>query len=114
MLGRGSFAVLGRFAHGPHEHDDPAEERFSSSNVIFTTDGRWRFHGYDGWVELDRDTVLLGHAGDSYRCAHDDEPPRRPHALSHARRRRRCARSSTATPTPGSSTRRSPRPGTSL
>lgn len=75
MLGRGSFAVLGRFAHGAHEHHDPAEEGFSSSNVIFTTDGRWRFHGRDGWVELDRNTVLLGHAGDAYRCEHDSRFP---------------------------------------
>jgi AraC-like DNA-binding protein len=75
VLGRGSFAVLGRFAHGPGEHRDPAEEGFSSSNVIFTTDGRWRFHGYDGWVDVDRETVVLGHAGDSYRCAHTSTHP---------------------------------------
>jgi len=75
VLGRGSFAVLGRFAHGPDEHRDPAEEGFASSNVIFTTDGRWRFHGHDGWVDVDRGTVVLGHAGDSYRCAHATAHP---------------------------------------
>jgi hypothetical protein len=50
VLGRGSFAVLGRFAHGPDEHRDPAEEGFSSSNIIFTTGGRWRFHGHAGRI----------------------------------------------------------------
>lgn len=70
LLGRGSFAVLGRFAHGAHAHEDPAEERFASSNVIFTTHGRWRLHGRDGWIDVDRDTVVLGHPGDYYRCAH--------------------------------------------
>jgi AraC family transcriptional regulator len=75
VLGRGSFAVLGRFAHGPDEHRDPAEEGFSSSSVVFTTDGQWRFHGHDGWVDVDGGTVVLGHAGDSYRCAHASTHP---------------------------------------
>ena len=75
ILGRGSFATFGRCVHGPGEHHDPAEERFSSSTVIFTTAGRWSVHGHDGWIDADRDTVVLGHAGDSYRCAHTSHFP---------------------------------------
>jgi AraC-like DNA-binding protein len=70
ILGRGSFATFGLCVHGPGEHHDPAEERFPSSTVIFTTHGRWSVHGHDGWIEACRQTVVLGHAGDAYRCAH--------------------------------------------
>ena len=75
VLGRGSFAVLGRFSHGPGEHRDPDEERFPSPTVIFTTEGRWRFHGHGGWADVDRDVVVLGAAGSSYRCEHPSLHP---------------------------------------
>ncbi len=75
LLGRGSFATLAAFAHGSCTHVDPDEERFPFPVVIFTTDGRWRFHGRDGWVDVDRDVVVLGHVAESYCCAHHAAVP---------------------------------------
>lgn len=75
VLGRGSFATLASFSHGTCAHVDPEEERFPFPVVIFTTDGRWRFHGRDGWVDVDRDVLVLGHKGETYCCAHHSRHP---------------------------------------
>ena len=74
-LTRTSLATVETFSHGAAWHGDPEEESFSRPTVIFTTHGRWRFHGSFGAVEVESRTVVLGHAQERYRCAHDERMP---------------------------------------
>ena len=63
------------FRHADGPHDDPAEERFERPTAIFTTQGRWQLAGAFGRVEAQAGVVVLGHAGESYRCRHQERRP---------------------------------------
>lgn len=73
-MASGSLATVGTFAHGEAWEGDPDEEVFTTPTAIFTTAGAWRFHGRHGRVEADGGVVVLGHAGESYRCSHTGRP----------------------------------------
>jgi AraC-like DNA-binding protein len=75
LVQRSPLATVAAFAHGPHRHVDPDEETFARPVVVFTTDGRWRLTGRRGWVDVDPRVVVLGRAGETYRCAHEDAHP---------------------------------------
>jgi AraC-like DNA-binding protein len=69
------LVTLRAFRHRGGEHEDPDEERFEQPLAIFTTRGRWRLAGAFGRVEADAGVVVLGHPGESYRCAHEERRP---------------------------------------
>jgi AraC-like DNA-binding protein len=74
-LASSPLVTVQSFRHGDGEHHDPAEERFEQPMAIFTTQGRWHVAGAFGRVEARAGVVVLGHAGESYRCAHDERRP---------------------------------------
>jgi len=74
VVARGSLATVGTFAHGGAWGGDPDEEAFTRPAAVFTTAGRWRFHGRHGPVDVDEGVVVFGHAGESYRCSHEGTP----------------------------------------
>ncbi|MGZ8781946.1 MAG: helix-turn-helix transcriptional regulator [Gaiellaceae bacterium] len=74
-LARTTLATVGTFAHGEGWRGDPDEEAFPRPAAIFTTRGRWRFQGAFGAVDADTRVVVLGHAHEHYRCAHDEKRP---------------------------------------
>lgn len=74
-LTRSPLATVATFEHGPHRHVDPDEEAFTRPAAIFTTHGSWTFTGRHGRADARHDVVVLGHAGESYRCAHDSDRP---------------------------------------
>lgn len=69
------LVTVGSFRHADEPHHDPAEERFEQPMAIFTTQGRWQLAGAFGRVEAHAGVVVLGHAGESYRCRHDERRP---------------------------------------
>ena len=69
------LVTVGSFRHAGEPHHDPAEERFEQPMAIFTTQGRWQLAGAFGRVEAHAGVVVLGHAGESYRCRHDERRP---------------------------------------
>lgn len=75
VLSRSPLTTVGSFTHGDGEHRDPDEEVFERPTIIFTTGGTWRFSGRHGAVDADPEVVVLGHAGESYRCRHPSLRP---------------------------------------
>ncbi len=74
-LGSGSIASVDRFHHHPHPFRDPSEEWFDGDEVIFTAAGTWRIGGRRGWVDAGPGMVVLGHAGEPFRCDHGGTTP---------------------------------------
>jgi AraC-like DNA-binding protein len=74
-LASGSIASVERFHHHPRRCRDPREERFDGDEVIFTAAGSWRIGGRRGWVDAGPGVVVLGHAGEPFRCDHGGTVP---------------------------------------
>lgn len=74
-LGGGSVASVDRFHHHPRPFRDPTEEWFDGDEVIFTAAGSWRIGGRRGWVDAGPGVVVLGHAGEAFRCDHGGTVP---------------------------------------
>jgi AraC-like DNA-binding protein len=74
VVARGSLATVSTFAHGPAWAGDPEEEAFTGPVAIATVAGSWRFHGRAGPLDVDASTVVLGRAGEAYRCSHPHGP----------------------------------------
>jgi AraC family transcriptional regulator len=74
-LGSGSAASVDRFRHHPRPFQDPAEEWFDRDEVVFTTGGGWRISGRRGRVDAGPGVVVLGHAGEPFRCDHGHSVP---------------------------------------
>lgn len=74
-LASGSMASVDRFHHHPRPFRDPSEERFDGDEVIFTAGGSWRIGGRRGWVDAGPGVVVLGHAGEPFRCDHGGTAP---------------------------------------
>jgi AraC-like DNA-binding protein len=81
QLAEGSVAKLLHFRHHDHPHRDPEGEAFEQPVVIFTLDGTWRYRSLCEDVSVDPALVVLGHAGQAYRCRHDEEIPRDRHLV---------------------------------
>lgn len=71
---RTPLATVVSCAHGNGWQGDPDEEAWARPVVVFTTRGRWRITGRRR-VDADQGVVVLGHAGESYRCAHYEQRP---------------------------------------
>jgi AraC-like DNA-binding protein len=74
-LAGSALVCLESFRHADGPHHDPDEERFERPMAIFTTQGRWQLAGAFGRVEGRAGVVVLGHAGESYRCRHEERRP---------------------------------------
>lgn len=74
-LASGSIASVDRFHHHPRPFQDPTEEWFDGDQVIFTVAGSWRIGGRRGWVDARPGVVVLGHAGEPFRCDHGGTVP---------------------------------------
>lgn len=46
-------------------------KRFEFNVIVFTTRGRWQFHGGAGRAEIDSSSLMVGVAEDGYGCRHD-------------------------------------------
>jgi AraC-like DNA-binding protein len=77
VLVRSDLATVAAFDHGDGDagHRDPAEERFDGPTIVLTERGRWHIGSGAGAVDADPDVVVLGAAGRSFRCRHDERRP---------------------------------------
>ncbi|HLW59131.1 MAG TPA: helix-turn-helix transcriptional regulator [bacterium] len=74
-LARGSLATLLSFRHHNRPHRDPDDEIFHEPTVIFTLEGAWQYRSLDTDVAVGPDAVVLGCAGQHYRCRHLEAIP---------------------------------------
>jgi AraC-like DNA-binding protein len=75
VLTRTDLATVAAFDHGGGPQWDPAEERFAGPTIVLTERGLWHIASDAGSVDVDPDVVVLGAAGRSFRCRHDERSP---------------------------------------
>lgn len=75
IVGRGGLATLATFEHHAGPHRDPDEEVHPATTVIFTTEGRWGLTTARGDADVDRDVVVVGRRGETFRARHFEDDP---------------------------------------
>ncbi len=70
VLASTSLVRICTLVHGPSAHRDPIEEQFDVPEIIFTLEDRWGVRSGRGDVIAHPRALILGNAGETYRCRH--------------------------------------------